>query len=146
MDVFFGRWTQSCFDNCGDISLLILFAEAVEFDHSSSDCIVFIIMTHGDDGDILHAKDGKYNLDKMICKKFTTDKCHSLAGKPKLFFIQACKGNDYDMGSLIVADSSVDNSVNRKIEYLIPNEADFFLAYATVPGMHISAKCVLLQN
>lgn len=124
-----------------DLSLLILFAEAVDYNRLfSSDCIAFIIMTHGDDGDMLHAKDRIYNLDEMICKKFTATMCPSLAGKPKLFFIQACKGDDRDFGSYIVSDSPGVHDVNRNTTYQIPNEADFFLAYATVPGMHISAK------
>ena len=29
---------------------------------------------------------------------FTADRCPSLAGKPKLFFIQACQGNRMDKG------------------------------------------------
>lgn len=124
-----------------DLFLLILSAESVDYNRQySSDCIAFIIMTHGDDGDMLHAKDKIYNLDEMICKKFTATKCPSLGGRPKLFFIQACKGDNRDYGSCVVSDSPGEHDANRNTTYQIPNEADFFLAYATVPGMHISAK------
>lgn len=94
-------------------------------------------MTHGQDHDVLHAKDRSYNLDKMICKKLTADKCPSLAGKPKLFFIQACRGEKFDSGTEFVSTDSPEASAysNRNIVFKIPNEADFFLAFSTVPGI-----------
>jgi caspase 7 len=106
--------------------------------HSNSDCIAFIIMTHGEEGDILHAKDRSYKLDDMICNKLTADKCPSLAGKPKLFFIQACKGKKYDPGSTLLSTDSphASDSYRQHFEYTIPNEADFFIAFSSAPGVH----------
>jgi caspase 7 len=113
------------------------FAEVLEVDHSDSDCIAFIIMTHGDEGDVLHAKDRSYQLDDMICKKLTADKCTSLAGKPKLFFIQACKGSEQDLGtSLLSTDSPMAFVFNRSRVVMIPNEADFFIAFSSAPGIY----------
>ena len=34
----------------------------------------------------------------QVWQPFTADRCPSLAGKPKLFFIQACQGNRMDKG------------------------------------------------
>ena len=57
-----------------------------EKNHSDSDCLLIVIMTHGDDG-MLYAYDGGYQFD-WIWSCFTSDRCPTLAGKPKLFFIQ----------------------------------------------------------
>lgn len=55
-------------------------------DHTESDCILIALMTHGDDG-ILYAKDQQYKPEKLW-SYFTSDQCPTLAGKPKIFFIQ----------------------------------------------------------
>ena len=55
-------------------------------DHSDNDCVLIALMSHGDDG-ILYAKDQQYKPEKLW-SHFTSDQCPTLAGKPKLFFIQ----------------------------------------------------------
>lgn len=59
-----------------------------QMDHSESDCFVLACLSHGEQG-ILYASDAPYKPDSLW-SKFTADKCPSLAGKPKLFFIQVC--------------------------------------------------------
>jgi caspase-like apoptosis-related cysteine protease len=58
-------------------------------DHSDADCIAVIVLTHGEADGLLVPRDSSifYNVD-MLWKPFTADKCPTLAGKPKLFFIQ----------------------------------------------------------
>lgn len=58
-------------------------------DHSDADCVAVIVLTHGDEKGMLVPQDSHvmYNVD-MLWKPFTADKCPTLAGKPKLFFIQ----------------------------------------------------------
>lgn len=60
---------------------------ASKLDHSDSDCLAVVLLTHGLVGDYVHAHDHPYPL-QDIWRPFTADKCPSLAGKPKLFFIQ----------------------------------------------------------
>ena len=55
-------------------------------DHSDADCILVAVLSHGELG-ILYASDHSYKPDRLW-SQFTADKCPSLAGKPKLFFIQ----------------------------------------------------------
>ena len=50
-----------------------------------------VVLTHGNEG-ILYGYDHSYPTHK-IWEFFTADKCPTLAGKPKLFFLQACQGN-----------------------------------------------------
>lgn len=55
--------------------------------YEDCDCICIFILTHGTNGDYVYAKDYRYRLSD-IWEKFTADNCETLAGKPKLFFIQ----------------------------------------------------------
>ena len=55
-------------------------------DHSDADCILIACLSHGELG-ILYASDHAYKPDKLWAP-FNSEACPSLAGKPKLFFIQ----------------------------------------------------------
>ncbi|XP_046667716.1 caspase-1-like isoform X2 [Homalodisca vitripennis] len=94
-------------------------------DHSDNDCFALACLSHGEQG-ILYAYDAPYKPD-TLWSRFTADKCPSLAGKPKLFFIQACQGDQLDGG--VMLRSQVDSSPS----YRIPAHADFLIAYSTIP-------------
>ncbi|XP_054166853.1 caspase-like isoform X2 [Oppia nitens] len=100
--------------------------------HSHNDCIVVCILTHGEQG-ILWARDEKYCTDSVF-NFFKGDQCPTLAGKPKMFFIQACQGDRLDAGVALQKGSDVTDSGNDF--YRIPNYADFLIAYSTVPGYY----------
>ncbi|XP_040163193.1 caspase-like [Anopheles arabiensis] len=94
-------------------------------DHSDSDCFLVAILTHGEDGGIVYAYDQPYEL-SLIWSFFTADNCPSLAGRPKIFVVQACRGNQLDHGVKVQKDGVA--------RYSIPTHADFLFAYATIPG------------
>nr|AYC61977.1 caspase 3 [Anguilla japonica] len=100
---------------------------ASQEDHSRSASFVCVLLSHGDEG-ILFGTDGFVEL-KTLTGFFRGDRCTSLVGKPKLFFIQACRGTDLDGG--VEADSTADGSPEK-----IPVEADFLYAYSTAPGYY----------
>lgn len=56
-------------------------------DHQNSDCIVVIVLSHGETGR-LEARDGNYAVDE-IWEPFLNSR--TLIGKPKLFFIQVSR-------------------------------------------------------
>lgn len=56
-------------------------------DHSDADCLVIAVLTHGLGERYLWANDMPYFVEKLWLP-FTADKCRTLAGKPKIFFIQ----------------------------------------------------------
>jgi hypothetical protein len=64
---------------------IYLFTAAAK-DHSSADCLLVAVMSHGETGH-LFSRDYKYPATELW-SHFTGDKCHSLIGKPKIFFIQ----------------------------------------------------------
>ena len=103
-------------------------------DHSDRDCVVVAVMSHGDDG-ILYAKDQQYKPEKLW-SYFTSDQCPTLAGKPKLFFIQACQGDRLDPGTTMLPRMT--ETDGPSVAYKIPTHADFLIAYSTVPGNFIN--------
>lgn len=64
--------------------------------HFDSDCLIVTVMTHGS-RDWLYSYDGAYALRDMTIL-FNDENCPSLKGKPRLFFIQACRGSKSDAG------------------------------------------------
>lgn len=104
-----------------------------QMDHSDSDCLLVAILSHGELGSI-HAKDVQYKLD-MIWGAFTPDRCPTLAGKPKLFFIQACQGDMLDSGIELI-ENRTETDTSTAQNYRIPMLADFLIAYSTVPGYY----------
>lgn len=115
-------------------------------DHSENDCILVIIMSHGDLG-IIWAKDKQYTLDS-IWTPFV--QCSTLEGKPKLFFIQACQGSGVDDGIEMKSDTvssegatgdgnnsdATDATGKGVTGYKIPREhSDILIGYSTIPGM-----------
>ena len=82
---------------------------------------------------ILKSSDQAYKPERLW-SYFTAKQCPSLAGKPKLFFIQACQGTRLDRGvTLMEADSVTENDAAVS-SYKIPNHADFLIAFSTIPG------------
>lgn len=100
--------------------------------HDDSDCILIAILSHGELG-YIYAKDCQYKLD-TIWSYFTATKCPSLAGKPKLFFVQACQGDQLDSGITLRGRTETDG--DSMMSYKIPVHADFLIAYSTIPGYY----------
>uniref|UniRef100_A0A8C5CM19 Caspase-3 n=1 Tax=Gadus morhua TaxID=8049 RepID=A0A8C5CM19_GADMO len=94
-------------------------------DHSGSASFVCVLLSHGGEG-TFYGTDVSTELETLT-GMFRGDRCKTLVAKPKLFFIQACRGNCLDDG--IQTDSSCDESSDR-----IPVEADFLYAHSTAPG------------
>ncbi|KAG8592103.1 hypothetical protein GDO81_000406 [Engystomops pustulosus] len=114
---------QKCADIYGRLK------KVSEDDHSNRSSFVCALLSHGEDGKL-------YGVDdclpiKNLTSLFRGDRCKTLVGKPKLFFIQACRGTDLDPG--VETDSGGESSEET---YRIPVEADFLYAYSTVPGYY----------
>ena len=100
-----------------------------ETDYTDVGCVLVFIMSHGDNesgSDYIFGKDDlKVYLTDFI-EPFKTVK--SLKNKPKMFFVQACRGKGY------VPVDSTDND-GKEFNNPIPQialDADFLFAFATV--------------
>ncbi|XP_046504640.1 caspase-3 [Equus quagga] len=98
-------------------------------DHSKRSSFICVLLSHGEEG-IIFGTNGPIDL-KKLTRFFKGDCCRSLAGKPKLFIIQACRGTELDSG--IETDSGIEDDMACQ---KIPVEADFLYAYSTAPGYY----------
>ncbi|KAG8141433.1 hypothetical protein E2320_007056, partial [Naja naja] len=68
-------------------------------------CFVSILSSHGEEGSIMDCQGQALKLTR-IYKILSSERCPHLAGKPKIFFIQACRGNRFDDGIYLETDST----------------------------------------
>ncbi|XP_072047866.1 uncharacterized protein [Amphiura filiformis] len=99
-------------------------------DHSKFDCFVCCVLTHGANSK-LYGCDGTSIPILKLTQLFTADICRTLSGKPKLFIFESCLGIKRQ-GSSLEHDGLTEKET-------IPNESDFILGYATVPG-HVAYR------
>lgn len=136
---------QECFRNvgfdvtvyndlcCDDMEKKL--CEAASENHSEAACFACVLLSHGEEG-LIYGTDKPMAI-KDLTSLFRGDKCQSLVGKPKLFFIQACRGSDFDDGIQTDSGSSDDTlEMDANPRFKIPVEADFLYAYSTVPGYY----------
>jgi len=102
-------------------------------DHRKFDCFVCCLLSHGANGGI-YGTDSTLVEIKDITSMFKGVACPSLAHKPKLFFIQACRGLDRDRGARFETDAVESNPEDAMRHNAEPNESHFLLGYATPPG------------
>lgn len=121
------------FDDLTHSEILDVVDKVARSDHSHYDCFAMAILTHGEQGDMMYAYDRTYHIDE-VTEPFMANKCPTLAGKPKMFFIQACRGSKLDDGTSITVKPIA--FVTEKEVMVIPNAADFLLAFSTVPGYY----------
>ncbi|XP_071150672.1 caspase-8-like isoform X2 [Mytilus edulis] len=112
-------------------------------DHSRYSSMVVCILSHGGLRSV-YGVDGFPVPIRTVTQKFTGSNCKSLAGKPKLFFVQACQGSKEQIVQRRIAKRPVVKALNDVIcveideddtvEDVIPDESDFLLAFSTAPG------------
>uniref|UniRef100_A0A8W7PJM0 Uncharacterized protein n=1 Tax=Anopheles coluzzii TaxID=1518534 RepID=A0A8W7PJM0_ANOCL len=115
--------------------LLAKLDEVAKEDHTESDCFVLVMMTHGQDGS-LYAADKQYQIAELW-EPFVGDACKTLIGKPKLFFVQACRGTKFDKGVKLtkIATDTVDAlSSSSQRTCVIPTMADVLVMYSAFDG------------
>lgn len=137
--------------NKGKAEILNTLFDVSREDHSGYDCFVLWLMSHGLDGRFYGA-DGQTVPIETIRDYFSNVKCSTLRGKPKLIFIQACRGHGKEKG--VVADAphgctrqpsthedltaeeeeSSDTGYNFRLSKTIPEHADILIANSTISG------------
>ncbi|XP_058811447.1 caspase-7-like isoform X2 [Topomyia yanbarensis] len=112
---------------------------AADQDLEQADCLIVVILTHGEDGDFVMARDNKYHLYEFI-ENFTPTALKSMAGKPKLFIVQACRGTKHDRGvQMRVKTLQVDSSGKDMVDSLAktftyPEFADLLVVMSSHHG------------
>lgn len=99
-------------------------------EQKTADCLVVVLMSHGQNNGILDKNGKVVNIKEDIYPLFSDEKCHALKGKPKLFFIQACRGDKGFRPANAAPVPVATDSIPGKIALTL---SDMYCAYATVP-------------
>ena len=108
-----------------------IFNDLKALDHSKYDSFVCCFLTHGADRGYIYASDDKKLELNNLISNLNAANCKSLFGKPKLFFIQACRGEGKSLA--VSLEPRVDTDSDTPM--VLPSETDFFFGYATTPSM-----------
>ncbi|XP_004678581.1 PREDICTED: caspase-9 isoform X2 [Condylura cristata] len=128
-------------------------------DHSALDCCVVVILSHGCQASHRQFPGAVYGADgcpvsvERIVNILNGAGCPSLGGKPKLFFIQACGGEQKDHGFSVASVPHKDRAPEDDSESdaapfqdglgpfdqtdavaSLPTPSDIFVSYSTFPG------------
>lgn len=99
-------------------------------DHSQYDSFLCCILTHGE-REVVHGADSNpVNLNDLTG---VMKMCDTLQGKPKLFIIQACRG-EAEGEAVKLEDDLQRDAGGSPYTNTIPKEADFFFGFATPTG------------
>ena len=109
--------------NLSKQQLLMELDDVVCQDHSAYDCFVLWLMSHGRSGEVF-CSDGETIPIQILNDMFS--ECKTLSGKPKLFFIQACRGIGEDVGGKVSPDYDISS------RYQATTSSDFLYAFSTV--------------
>ena len=109
----------------------------------NDDSFVCLISSHGDwdkdrNTDFIYGRDGDPKSDKSGGKFFLKQEaygklnainCPHLRGRPKLFFVQACRGKQY--GKIVADSGGAQSGIGIKNARRLPRESDFLISYST---------------
>ena len=116
--------------------LLMELDDVARQDHSAYDCFVLWLMSHGRGGEVF-CSDGNTVAIEILNDMFSA--CKTLSGKPKLFFIEACRGTREDVVGKDSADSNfspltqADGSYElTTVDSVVPKYSDFLYAFSAV--------------
>ncbi|XP_064462969.1 caspase-3-like [Ornithodoros turicata] len=118
-------------DDLEEEAVLKTLKNLADEDHSSSYCLSLFLLSHGDD-DVITCSDGKVIQLSKVYSMFDPETCKGLAAKPKLFFVQACRGDEKDTGFL---HDGPTHTAAWSFKRTLPKYADFFVFYASSPGV-----------
>lgn len=119
-----------------------LFMQLRSADFRECDSFVCCILTHGTKDYFTHQESvlGADGSSVTVSElKETLIANNTLNGKPKLFFIQACRGNQMKLGRLVKPDGGGEpKTYIDERQRIRPYYSDVFVGYATTSGMRAS--------
>ncbi|KAJ4944334.1 hypothetical protein JOQ06_012878 [Pogonophryne albipinna] len=133
------------YDNYKQVEVYDKISEAAEENHSDVDCFLLVFLSHGEN-DHVYTFDGKISI-QDITAMFKGDKCKSLVGKPKVFILQACRGDKHDDPVTVcdAVDSELKTNevvVDASAVHTLPAGADFIMCYSVAEGYYSHRETV----
>ncbi|KAK9882055.1 hypothetical protein WA026_018905 [Henosepilachna vigintioctopunctata] len=118
------------FNNLSKDEMLENVSEILAADHSQVNSVLVFVLTHGGPSNTLSTSIDKFNAEELWVK---FDKCPSLEGKPKMFVIQACKGENHTTFLVKPEDTPLVPLSTFSSGY-IPR--DMIIVYSTMEGKY----------
>ncbi|XP_007258022.3 caspase-8 isoform X1 [Astyanax mexicanus] len=132
-------FTTEVVRDCSRERMLKALQDLKSRDHGEADCVVCCVLSHGYEGGVYGVDGGKVKL-KELMEPLDGYHCPTLIDKPKIFFIQACRGIERQRVVFLQSDSE-SNSMEPELfsDAIVPREsvpagADFLMSMATVPN------------
>ncbi|XP_062847543.1 caspase-2 isoform X2 [Trichomycterus rosablanca] len=123
-------------------------------EHAGFDCCAVSLLSHGVEGSI-YGVDGNLLELEWVFEMFDNSRCALLQNKPKMFFVQACRGEDMDCGvdqldgdDVTQGDAGredngqIQNRASEEGERLmvkLPQRSDMICGFATLKGFSTAA-------
>lgn len=123
-------------ENCDRRQILQVLRELAACDHMLADCVVCCVLSHGKIEGIVGV-DGQIVTYRELIETLSQSQCPSLFKKPKLFFIQACRGTENQPAAfpqIFPEDEAMPVSDAAVPRDSIPDIADYLFAMSTVPS------------
>jgi hypothetical protein len=80
-------------------------------DHSNSDCFLCVVMSHGNEDKIVASDNQEISFKEMMAP---IKSCKSLMNKPKMYFFQACRGeNEMEIPCVLSRQDSIVSTANE---------------------------------
>lgn len=142
-----GKFTDCNFTRAIN-SIFFFFLPVSQRNHADNDCLFVSFMSHGGNDGKIVTRDGTLRV-ADLWESFNGTRCPSLVGKPKLFFIQACRGLRVDPGSTLIRVNKSSSSSRYSDDRIdchgsfsnVPDLADMLIMYSTTEG-HVAFRGV----
>ncbi|PVD37109.1 hypothetical protein C0Q70_04103 [Pomacea canaliculata] len=102
--------------------------------HHTSDACIICLLSHGEEGFIFGTDGKRVPLDEIFVL-FGNRHCPALLSKPKIFFIQACRGGALDHGVKLDLDETDGPSIQQS-HLQLPSVSDMLICYPTLEGYY----------
>ncbi|XP_068128448.1 caspase-7-like [Hyperolius riggenbachi] len=110
------------------------------------DCFLSILSSHGEEG-VIYDFYGKRIYLRDLYDLLSPENCPELAGIPKLFFIQACRGAELDEGAILETDGGPQHiSAFSHIDFLPRDTVVVFASSEGYAAFHNPLGSVFLQT
>nr|XP_033802312.1 caspase-14 isoform X2 [Geotrypetes seraphini] len=106
---------------------LLAFREWVESHVSFISCCFVVLMAHGRPGILIGSDGATVNLEQLF-QAMNNQNCTALQGTPKIFLIQACRGEQQDPGIVYTTDAL------SHLSKVLPTHTDSLFIYPSQEG------------
>lgn len=128
----------SVYCDCTASEILSLVRQHASKMTATCDILVCVLMSHGGE-DYIRGSDWVSLSLEDVYQAFSNDNCRPLMGKPKLFFVQACRGTLPDNGFYWYDNSdAAQKPAERPLIASAPLCSDMVMAYPTQRGYRVS--------